>query len=269
MRGYTLLELLIAFSLSMGIVLALFSLYHRQHRIFERMMDQVHGMDAALTAIHLMSSHIRMAGFSSPIYRQHAQYSAGIFGCTGGYPSGVMTATGTCRPSAGRLRSDGVEVRYWADTISSWENANGQPSDCLGQALRVNDGQGPKSGFSVNRFFVRKSPTTGKPELYCEGSGRQGNPQPLVEGIEYFRIRYRLVKISEWVDAAAISAANLWNAVRAVELCVIARGGQQETLSSGAYIDCDGAQHTPTDAVPRYTVKTQVALRNPGDAMMP
>src|SRR5260364_403146 len=39
-----------------------------------------------------------------------------------------------CQPDRA-IRSDSLEVRYVADSISTWPASNGKPTDCLGQAI--------------------------------------------------------------------------------------------------------------------------------------
>lgn len=77
-------------------------------------------------------------------------------------------------------RSDGVQIRYAADAVSTWPNSGGVPTDCLGQAVT--------ESIVTNRMYAKLSASTGEPELYCEGSGKQS--QPLIEGIEKMRVMY-------------------------------------------------------------------------------
>jgi type IV pilus assembly PilW-like protein len=89
----------------------------------------------------------------------------------------------------------------------------------------------------VNRFHAKASGSTGEPELYCEGSGKPGSSQPLVEGVERLRLRYWPAGAPAALDASAL-APHQWSSVVAVDVCVLVRGAR-DTVQSG-YVDCDG-----------------------------
>ncbi|MEX3526845.1 MAG: PilW family protein [Burkholderia sp.] len=111
----------------------------------------------------------------------------------------------------------------------------------------------------VNRYFVRASSVTDEPELYCEGSGRNGTAQPLVEGIERLRVRYRLRDRSTWDEASAV-VGEAWQRVQAVEVCVQARGAAGSAMRR--YTDCDGLSQPIHDGRARWILRRWLAVRN-------
>jgi type IV pilus assembly protein PilW len=170
-------------------------------------------INAGLDALHVMTTHLRQAGFSATV---EPRMQSAIFGCSRGRPVGPKLAT-SCEPD-NRNSSDAIEVRHVANTVSTWTTSAGKPTDCLGQAVEV-------GSLSVSRFFTRRSPSSGRFELYCEGSGRLGKPQPIVEGIERLQIRYRLTGSTQFVDATGISD-DQWPNVEVVELGAVVQDAQ-------------------------------------------
>lgn len=253
-RGHTLVEVTIAMTLGLLILVAAVSVYRAQRVSYLAAGDRARRLDAAGVALDVIARQIRIAGFA-PLDRAPPAGGAGLFGCTGGRPAGSVS-TPACTPLAGD--SDGIEVRYVGDDVSTWPTGDGQATDCLGQGV----GDARSGPLVVSRYFVRRSTSTGMPELYCEGSGRPGVAQPLVEGVERLRLRYRVRGAGFWVDASALNAAQ-WPDVIAVDMCVQVRGAAAGR--SAEYLDCDGRIATARDARSRFVARRYVALRNSGE----
>ena len=178
--GHTLLELSISVALGVLIVLATISLYRGQRFAYDHATETTRLRDAASTALDLIGQQVQMAGFV-PAGAGNPDKSPPLFGCSPGRPTGSDAAP-VCEALASR--SDGIVVRYAADTISTWPSSSGSPTDCLGQ---ISAGE-----WIVNRYYAKASSSTVEPELYCEGSGKPGTGQPLVEGIERIKFGYWL-----------------------------------------------------------------------------
>lgn len=255
LHGHTLLELLITFPLGLAVTLAGVSLYRAQHAAFEQIAERSQLAEDGWAALNLIATHLRLAGFFSPLNTQQEDAnSLSLFGCTASRP-----AKGSiCKTQRGE-RSDGIEVRYQADTVSSWRSTKGNPTDCLGQEIKLSENAEKTQVQVVNRFFARVSPSSGQPALYCEGNGKRNNSQPLIAGVERLYLRYRLGNTLNMVDAAAI-APSQWNQVTLVQLCVVMRGQRRTTHST--YVDCEGKRVTSADGLSRQALTTWVALRN-------
>jgi type IV pilus assembly protein PilW len=247
--GHTLLELSISVALGLLIVLATISLYRGQRFAYDHATETTRLRDAASTALDLIGQQVQMAGFV-PAGAGHADESPPLFGCSSGRPTGSDAAP-VCETLASR--SDGIVVRYAADTISTWPSSSGLPTDCLGQ---ISAGE-----WIVNRYYAKASSSTVEPELYCEGSGKPGTGQPLVEGIERIKFGYWLKDASFSVDAAAISEDH-WPLVVAVDVCVLVRGDSPNATARPRYSDCDGASVVSADGRIRQVFRRRMALRN-------
>lgn len=248
-HGHTLLELSISVALGLLIVLATISLYRGQRQAYDRATETARLHDAARNALDLIGQQILMAGFI-PAGRSGIDKSPALFGCSQGRPTGSDAAP-ACETLASR--SDGIVVRYAADTISSWPSSSGSPTDCLGQ---ISTGE-----QITNRYYAKASSSTVEPELYCEGSGKPGTGRPLVEGIERLRFGYWLKDASFAVDAMAISRER-WPLVVAVDVCVLVRGDTPSAITRPRYADCGGASVVSTDGRIRQAFRRRVALRN-------
>jgi type IV pilus assembly protein PilW len=255
-RGHTLLELSISVALGLLIVLATISLYRGQRHAYDRATETTRLHDAASTALDQIGQQIQMAGFVAA-GNGRTDKSPALFGCSQGRPTGSDAAP-ACEPLASH--SDGIVVRYAADTISTWPSSSGSPTDCLGQI---------STGEQIsNRYYAKASASTVEPELYCEGSGKPGTGQPLVEGIERLRFGYWLKDASFAVDATAISRER-WPLVVAVDVCVLVRGdiagATMRPRNTSRYTDCDGASAVSADGRIRQAFRRRVALRNGPD----
>jgi len=247
--GHTLLEITIAMALGLIVTAGAVSLYRSQRVAFSRSADAAQINDAGVTALTLIGEQLQMAGFVSADMPGTVPARPALFGCSSGRPTGTDDSL-SCESLASH--SDGVAVRYIADTVSTWTSTTGLATDCLGQGLA--------SGVTVvNRFYAKTSSSTGEPELYCEGTGKANSSQPLVEGVERVRLRYWLAGASSALDAAALAPAQ-WSNVIAVDLCVLVRGAPQTAQSR--YVDCDGMSALSSDARIRRAFWRRVALRN-------
>ncbi|KND59660.1 Type IV fimbrial biogeneis protein PilW [Candidatus Burkholderia verschuerenii] len=239
-RGHLLLELTISLALGLLIVAACLSLYRAQRAVFDRATDAARIHDAGVVALDLLAQHLQMAGFDTA--------DAPLFGCSQGRVTGADSSA-TCESLSSH--SDGVQVRYSADAIATWPTSAGAPTDCLGQAIT--------DAFVTNRFYAKPSTSSGEPELYCEGSGKQA--QPIVEGIERIGVTYWLAGASNAVSAAAIPR-DRWREAYAADVCVIVRGYAQQAKRRATYVDCNGASAVADDGRARQAFWRRVAIRN-------
>lgn len=253
-RGHTLLELSVSVALGVLVVMATIALYRGQRQAFQRSTETARLHDAATNALDLVGQQVQMAGFASATHTA-TETPPPLFGCSKGRPIGADESP-SCETLASR--SDGIIVRYSADTISTWPSSAGVPTDCLGQLT---------SGPTItNRFYAKASSSTVEPELYCEGSGKPGTGQPVVEGIERLKIDYWLKGASSSIDASGMSRER-WPLVVGIDVCVLVRGETGDVKARPRYTDCDDTTTVSTDGRVRQAFWRRIALRNlPGGA---
>ncbi len=250
-RAHTLIELMLAVALGILTLVAAVSLYQSQRLALTSAADAAQMRDAATAALTLLGQQIQMAGFV-PLDSEENEFGMGLFGCVQARPRGV-DGMFQCEPLAGG--SDGIVVRYIGDGVSTWQTASGQTADCLGQGIGI----AYMPALVVNRYYARLSGSTGRPELYCEGNGKPGVGQPLVEGIERLRFRYWLRDAMQPVDASMLAQQN-WRDIVAVDICVQVRGALAGRRAQ--YRDCEGSVRMEKDKYMRTVLRRHVAVRN-------
>ncbi|SPB15724.1 cleavage protein [Caballeronia novacaledonica] len=244
-RGHTLLEMTIALALGMLIVTASLSLYRGQRAAFDRAADAARMHDAASTALDMLGQQLQMAGFAPG---SDANMDASIFGCAQGRVVGTESAA-SCESLASH--SDGLQIRYAADVVSTWPSSAGMPTDCIGQNVA--------DAIVTNRFYAKASSSTGEPELFCEGSGKQS--QPIVEGIERLRVMVWRAGSPLALDASAVAREG-WRDVYAADICVLVRGFAVNAKRRTNYVDCNGSPAYADDGRARQVFWRRVAIRN-------
>ncbi|WP_174907339.1 PilW family protein [Burkholderia diffusa] len=250
-RAHTLLEVMIAMTVGLLVLAAAGALYHAQRVAQLRAEDGFRMRDAAATALMLIGEQIQMAGFR-PLDVEGPPSLPPVFGCSAGRVRGNGAKV---RCEAMRAASDALLVRYVGDAVSTWPTIGAQVTDCLGQGVGA-PGERP---LVENRFDAHVSPSTGEPELYCEGSGRPGTPQPVVSGIDQLRVRYLRREAAQFVDAGAMGSGD-WRDVVAVHVCVRARG--EPMHGPARHVDCDGRTAVSSDGRAHLALHRIVALRN-------
>ncbi|HDR8861596.1 TPA: PilW family protein [Burkholderia territorii] len=250
-HAHTLLEVLIAMTVGLLVLAAAGALYHAQRVAQRRAEDGFRMRDAAATALMLIGQQIQMAGFR-PLDVAGPASLPPVFGCSAGRVRG-NGAQVHCE--AMRAASDALLVRYVGDAVSTWPTIGAQVSDCLGQGV----GAAGERALVENRFDAHVSPSTGEPELYCEGSGRPGTPQPVVSGIDQLRVRYLRRETARFVDAGAMGSGD-WRNVVALHVCVRARG--EPIHEPARHVDCDGRSAVSSDGRAHLVLHRIVALRN-------
>jgi type IV pilus assembly protein PilW len=248
--------LTIAASLGLIVTAGAVSLYRSQRDAFARASDATYINETGIASLTLLGQQIQMTGFT-PADASSGNAAPTLFGCSGARPTGGDESP-NCEVLASH--SDGIIVRYVGDSVSTWPSAAGQATDCLGQAVEGSvAGNGASGVLVANRYYANKSGSTDETELYCEGNGRPGYGQPLVEGVEQLRIRYWPAGALQPLDASAITS-NQWSKIVAVDLCVLARGAPLGRHIR--YVDCDGVASVGSDTRSRQAFWRRVAVRN-------
>ena len=188
--------------------------------------------------------------------------SAGIFGCE----NGVLSASSTCTTQGCR---DALLVAYQATTALSSSDpfAPSVPTSVSdGSAFSDCNGKAPPAGSDViiNRYFVNA-----QDELMCMGNG-DNQSRVLAVNVDQFQVLYGVsnwsvsepIRRVSWQTAAQVTAANRWNSVIQVDLCLITRGPVGSTLNPGMTNNCDGSTSATSDTRLRKTFRTIVSLRN-------
>lgn len=221
-RGRSLVEVMIAMTIGLVILVAVTSLFVSSKQTFRATDDKGRLEEDGRLALNLLAFHLRMAGYG-PLVSNSLQgkspktnmlddnvsasvTAVGIAGCTGGF----VSAANVVRSCNNTAAADGVLVRYVAELENSNVTAASVPTDCLGQAIiRV-------PAVVENRFYVASNATTGLTELYCQGSGSTASnattfvspAQPVAENIMDMRISYGFSNADDGQSSDAFFSAS-------------------------------------------------------------
>ena len=288
--GRSLVELMIALTISMVILIALVTLFITNKQTYRLTDDKARLDEEGRLALNLISFHVRMAGYGALINAkpvdalkmpftnfmspsQLLNYSGApkleaIQGCSGGFVDASLVIH-TCNNRDG---ADAITIRYVVDSNNANVNAANLPTDCLGQKVIV------KPSVVENRFFIATNPSTLRSELYCVGNGGTAanltrltsSPQPIVENVSDMRVSYGLdLDGDQSVDAfySAESISELpepnWSRVVSAQICIVMMSANNGlTTQRQQYRACNGSLITASDLRLYSTFSTVIALRS-------
>lgn len=288
--GRSLVELMIALTISMVILIALVTLFVANKQTYRLTDDKARLDEEGRLALNLISFHLRMAGYGAlvsakPIDVMKAPFTnflspsqlqnysgapklEAIQGCSGGF----VDASSVIHVCNNGDRADAIIIRYVVDSNNANVNAANLPTDCLGQKVVVTP------SVVENRFFIATNPSTQRSELYCVGNGGTvsnvtsftSSPQPIVENVSDMRISYGLdfdgdQSVDAFYSAEAISALPEpnWSRVVSAQICLVMMSANNGlTTHRQQYRNCNGAITNASDLRLYSTFSTVVALRS-------
>ena len=175
--GRSLVELMIALTISMLILIALVTLFIANKQSYRVTDDKARLDEEGRLALNLISFHVRMAGYGAlttakPVNAEKMPFTnfmspsqllnysgsprlEAIQGCSGGFVDASLVIH-TCNSRDG---ADAITIRYVVDSNNANVNAANLPTDCLGQKVIV------KPSVVENRFFIATNPSTLRSEL--------------------------------------------------------------------------------------------------------
>lgn len=131
----------------------------------------------------------------------------------------LVIAEGAPSPCVGGVCSDTLILRYQPVNKgeSNTDGADGAMITCAGFAADKAHGVDVRTERAVSVFYVDTDPNDGEPTLYCRYSDLEGpngggtgkllsDPQPLVKGVESFKVLYGVDNVTPNTKADAASA---------------------------------------------------------------
>jgi len=280
--GRSLIELMVAMAIGLGMSMAVSSLYIAS-RGTARTGDAAMEVRAnGRLAIQLLSEQLRMAGYGDYISASKGSRFKGsprtgtsaagigfaVNGCDGRFVDNT-DATRGCGTSTGPAS---VAIAYHANASSA---ATGADVDCIGDAALDVSG----IPMVLNTYYVATSTGAANDSsddistLYCRG-GSSSSSQPLVPGVEQFVVRYGIDTNSDFSVDLLLTASQIrsqmalapplydFSNVESVEVCLVLRSTNKTPVASGSTArDCNNAAFA-NDGYYRQRFMTTVALRN-------
>ena len=225
MKGFTLVELLVAMVVSLLILTAAGAVYTVARQGFQTNDDRTRTLESGRLALDILTRNIRMAGAANPDL-------TGDF-TTWSLPDPIEPMVGV----EGGALPDSITIAYVSDRAYNAARLAG--SDCLGQPVGLD--------VVMNRFSI-----SADNQLQCAGNGGTpgsrvvGAAQPLVGPVVDLQITYSVVSLPggaplekglkepEDVNTTVVTAdlipVGSWNTVRAINFCIDVASFEPNTL---------------------------------------
>jgi type IV pilus assembly protein PilW len=244
--GMSLIELMVALTISLIIILAATTVYVAGKDGFRTTDDRNRNLESGRLALDMLTRNLRMAGACN-------------------YDVTTNRRVIECNVAPAPPALVGVEGGAVADTLTvSYQNDQAfnpvmlQGSDCQGQAVAV-------GGFVTNTFGV-----SADGQLTCRAGAAAA--RSVVGSVADFQVIYGvllgadpkpaadpIVPVIQWVDASGVTD---WSAVRSVELCLdIVSFEQGMTDGSTPGLNCRQAAF-PADGRVHRIYRTTINVRN-------
>ena len=237
-KGLTLIEMMIALSLGVIIILGLTSIYLSSQKS-SRTRDAIANMEAnARVALSSMRQIIEHAGYPSiynvPLEKPFHSAEDGAIDtsirCRGGTEKLVKLVPPSAinnKYSIDDASKDKIVVKYMADNP---DDSNAEIiTDCSGSRILPECSADPDNGMydsmkAIVYSAIYITTPTGRSALQCAGS-RSSKPQPLAEDISAIQFLYGINNgvTTSYKTATAVEAAKEWESVISVQVAILVR----------------------------------------------
>jgi len=243
-QGLTLIELMIAMALGMGVVLAAVALMQAARSTYLSVADSAQVQENGRYALDLIARTVRQANYvpqDNPAFLRNdlSGLEPGVFGIDNARVS--EHSTGLSSPSANRDAhgSDLLAIRFFGS------GPRNQPDNdmlnCAGFAVPGPNGATSLSDLEEVRgqsiFYVAPD-SAGEPELRCKYFTRDGgwSAAAIVRGVESFQVLYGVRSTGSELDYVnATRIGTRWRDVAAVRIALLARG-ERNSRDGGAAV---------------------------------
>lgn len=282
-QGLTLIELLIAMALGMGVALAATALLGAVKVSYLSVYDQTLMQDSGHYAIEVISQALRQAGFVphdevSWDALELQQLLPSVIGLDNSRLAVTTPDISQAMNNQANHASDVLAVRFLGSSVSPLFNCAGFAVKAVATHPEKRNQLEAQRGWSI--FFIAAD-STGTPELRCKYTTQAGgwNTTAIVRNVEAFHVLYEISdaadgQLTRLLPARALSAQQ-WSKVVAVQFALLLRGehlttdGSDDTyrLFGPAYHDSDDSVVTITAQGQRRKLRkifrSTVQLRNP------
>ncbi|MFZ6816665.1 PilW family protein [Undibacterium sp. Ji22W] len=263
MQGRSLVEIMIALTIGMVILIAISSLFVGNRQTFRANDDKTRLDEEGRLALSLMAFHVRMAGYGT-ILTSNEKYTAdndpnpanfnknypatytsysdrrtgssvnAIRGCAGGFSN--TAADVSALACAAGTSSDAFLVRYVVDQ-NIVATGGAVPTDCLGATIILSPAIPEEKGrpgaaayyLIENRFYVQNNAATGNPELYCRGNGTTPPGTNLVNAAQPIAENVETMKIT--YGLSTVGSATVQNVNRFLTADMVTAGDWENVVS--------------------------------------
>lgn len=242
--GLSLIELMIALALGMGIALASLALLNAAKSSYVAVGDGALVQDTGRYAIDVLSRAIRQANFVPYDHPAFTDFAAldmtllppGIIGMDNARLSGQAVALTASQSNAANYNSDVLAIRYFGSGTGN--RADGSILNCAGfavaapanaAAIATPAAADDERGWSI--FYVAAD-SSGEPELRCKYVTKTDgwSSTAIARGVEALQVLYGVGDhaddpVTQYRNASQMTAQQ-WRQVVAVRIAMLVRGEQ-------------------------------------------
>lgn len=180
-RGMTLVELLVAMTIGLFLIITVVSVYitttaSSRYNVLAAQMNE----DAAL-AIELLQENIRLAGYAGQSPAGVRNFSEiPLLGCDGGFTQASESGPFSALACNGGTQSDALAVRYEATSLNSQlAGAPPIPSNCSSNGIAPSlQGSGATISLADNRFYIANDAANAGTPRHSRRAGTRCHKRP-------------------------------------------------------------------------------------------
>jgi len=253
-RGVTLVELMVAMTIGLVVVLAATVAFLAGKKLFNTDADIQGAQDSLRFARHVVQSVVRQAGYvdyapdrmtdgmavaasSAVLQESNSADDLNVVGAANAAVNRTDRGVGANDSDKTSL-NDSLLVRFFGRSKADEDAADSTIIDCLGNKQK-GPSASPTAADRAWSFFFVSSTGDGEPALYCKYRAASGDfrSEPLARGVEKFKVAYGYDADGDsvpdaWLDAKGIAAKAqesgaptnaAWRKVVAVRVGIVVR----------------------------------------------
>src|SRR5450830_25846 len=243
-QGLSLIELMIAMALGMGVALAALALFNAARASYIAVSEGAMVQDSGRFALDVIARAVRQANYlphDNPVSLallalETTLLAPGVSGLDNSRLTSNTSALSAPQSNVANHGSDVLAVRYFGS--GAHNKADGSIVNCAGVAIAAPatanvvatvDGAEAERSWSI--FYVAAD-SSGEPELRCKFPTRKGgwDSVALARGVEAFQVLYGVADAGDGVVTQYRNAAQMsplqWRQVGAVRVALLVRGEQ-------------------------------------------
>lgn len=235
-HGLTLIELMIAMTLGMGVVLAATAMLTTAKSSYIVVNDNAQVQETARYAIDVLSRAIRQANYvphDNPTFAafQIAGLTPGVTGLDNSRLSDNAAGLDAPQSNAANYGSDVLAIRYFGS--GPHNRPDGGMVNCAGFAVAGPTDMSSMETMEAERgwsIFYIAADGAAEPELRCKYIARGGNwdSQAIARGVEAFQVLYGVSSsfdgpVTQYLNASQMTSRQ-WRDVVAVRFALMIRG---------------------------------------------
>lgn len=243
-QGFSLVELMVGMVLGLMVIAAAAVALLASRSLAATASDANHLQQQASYALRVIGLQLRQSGslylnLQLPLGADGSRNAA----LTPGVFETAAPAVGTVRSYAPKTHalqggddSFATGYRRYKEPVFTQSGLAGQSRNCLGGPADASADQRLESRFSLRGHVLR-----------CGGNDTATSPQPLLDNVAAFRLRYLRMSASGAAGQPQLQYVNAnlartdWSQVVAVEVCLVLFGARSSALPLGSgYVDCNG-----------------------------